>query len=157
MEFYKNYQEIIDKTNADECMSYTQKKQLIDNIDKLETMDHISILKIIHECMNKKPYSVTNKQTMLDLDDLSNQCLWKIMYYVNLCLDNVSRQQAMSQAEHEHQHKLEELDNNMKHKAKLKLTALKNMSVSEYDDNLEQDGDMYDDKISLLDNMDDEL
>lgn len=157
MEFYKNYQEIIDKTNTDECVTYTQKKQLVDNIDKLETMDHISILKIIHECMNKKPYSVTNKQTMLDLDDLSNQCLWKIMYYVNLCLENLTRQQMMTEAEQTHQHKLEELDNNIKYKAKLKLTALKNVTVAnEYDDSLEQDGEMYDDKISLLDNMDDE-
>ena len=124
--------------------------QLIKNIEKLDSLDHIAIIKIIHETMQKKPYFVTNRQTMMDLDNLNNQTLWRIKYHVDLCLENVKREESRQQAEKRHQEALAELEDDLRRQSKLKLTQV--VPPEEEDEDEEtQPGEEIDDQCSIDD------
>lgn len=119
---YQNYQDVLDKSQKEATMSVSEKSRLKRDIETLESMDHVEILRIIRESMTDKPYTVSNRQTMLDLDDLSHRCLWKISYYVNFCLENQRRDQDKFSAEKQHLAQLKEVEDNIKRQSKLKLS-----------------------------------
>lgn len=161
MEPYQNYQDLLDRSRREEDMTLVQKKALVENLGRLDSMDHIAVIKIIHECMDKKPYSVTNRQTMLDLDDLTNKCLWRISYHVHLCLDNVARERSKIVAEKEHLETLNELEEDMRRQSKLKLTPMIYKDNDDDDDDDDEDvlegGDILDDTATdLIDEEDDD-
>lgn len=129
---YQNYEEVLGK-NEPKCeqMNYRDKKKLIQNIDKLETKDHLGILRIIMDSTDKKIYTVNNYGTYIDLDDLDLTVLWKISYYVNLCIENLDRERQKEEAEKMHQEQLSQLDNNLRNNHKLKLSPMKKVVKKE--------------------------
>jgi hypothetical protein len=98
--------------------------------------------------MNKKVYTVSNRQTMLDLDDLSPECLWRISYFINFCLDNQRREQDKNEAEKKHLSKLHDLEEEIKtKKSNLKLSIVATKTVDDDDstaDNMALENDVVD-------------
>jgi hypothetical protein len=142
---YQNYSELLERSKRDEPMTEFEKIELKRDLEGLDVMEHVEVLRIIHECMIKKVYTVNNKQTMLDLEDLTNKCLWKISYYVKLCLDNQEREKKKIVAEKEHNDKLHELEERMKRNVKLKLKTDMDEMRSEVDEMESIRGGMSDD------------
>jgi len=147
---YKDYQDLLSK---DEPMSIYEKERLKRNIELLEAMDHVEIIRIIRDSMTKRPYTVSSRQTMLDLDDLDSKCLWRISYYVEFCLDNQNREKARDLAHKQHTEKLQKLEDDIKRQSKLKLTPalLNDSNRSTIKIDLESDlptADLADDEIS---------
>lgn len=124
MSHYQNYQDVLNKGQQNELMNYREKKKLVQQIDKLETKDHIGILKIVLESIDKKIYTVNNYGTYVDLNDLENQVLWKISYHVNLCLENKDREKEKSEAEKKYLEDINQLEEKIRTSSKLKLTNL---------------------------------
>ena len=114
---------------------------MIENIEKLDSLDQIGIIKIIHECEENKPYFVTNRQTMMDLDNLNNRCLRRISYHVNLCLENMIREKDKIQAAKQHLERLTELDDDLKRKSKLKLTHVNIKEEEDTDESVTESED----------------
>lgn len=130
---YKNYDDVLDKSKKNEEMNYRDKNKLIQQIDRLDTKDHLGILRIIMDSTSRKIYNANNYGTYIDLNDLDNQTLWKISYYVNLCLENLEREREKELAEKKHLEKINQLENDLKSRSKLKLTSGNLKSVNEKD------------------------
>ncbi len=154
MSSYQNYDSLLEHSKNHDAMSESRKLQLKKDIEVLDSLEHIEILRIIHEFMQKKLYTVSNKQTMLDLDDLSDACLWKISYYVNLCLDNQKRQLEKHNAEKLHLDALHNLDESMKRNSKLKINN--HIVVGENDnDDLDSKGGIMINEALMMEDDDD--
>jgi hypothetical protein len=119
---YHQHDDLLNKSFEKKPMIYRDKKKLVQLIDKLETKDHLGILRIIKDSTEKKIYTVNNYGTYIDLDDIDNMTLWKIQYYVNLCLDNLTREKTKTQAEQEHEEQIKKLETDLRNKSKLKLS-----------------------------------
>jgi len=120
---YRNYQDILDRGKKGQEMTYRDKKKLIKHIDQLDTKDHIGILRIIMESIPKQIYTVNNYGTYFDLNDLDNQTLWKISYQVSLCLENLDREREKDMAQKKYLEDRNHLEENLRNRSKLKLTA----------------------------------
>lgn len=120
---YHSYNEVLDKGRNNQPMSYREKQKMIKQIDNLETKDHIGILKIIMESSDNKIYTVNNYGTYFDLNDIDNPTLWKISYHVSLCLENVGREKDKKVAEKKYLEDRNQFEENLRSRAKLKLTA----------------------------------
>jgi hypothetical protein len=92
-----NGDENVKKRKDDKKMTSTGKKRMINDIDKLDAKDHISILKIIKNHTSKKIYTINNYGCYIDLNDLGNECLHELRYFVDLCLDNQKRDREKEQ------------------------------------------------------------
>lgn len=149
---YQSYNDVLDKGKQHAEMTYREKKKLIQQIDRLDTKDHIGILRIIIDATTKKIYTVNNYGTYIDLDDLDNQTLWKISYFVSLCLENLEREKEKEIAEKKHLEKISQLDNNLKNKLKLTPQNLQAKSKDDDDDNSDDNEDSEDSSLSP-DNM----
>lgn len=137
---YHQYDELIDRSFQEKPMTYRDKKKMVGLIDKLETKDHLGILRIIKDSTNKKIYTVNNYGTYIDLDDIDNMTLWKIQYYVSLCMDNLSREKTKNQAEQEHQEQIKKLETDLRNKSKLKLNMTSRTKITPKKKN-QQDSD----------------
>jgi len=100
-------------------MTSVEKKKMINDIDKLDAKDHISILKIIKNHTSKKIYTLNNYGCYIDLNDLTNKCLHELRYFVDLCLDNEKRDR---EKEHVYQECMEQ---KQKHEEQFKNNKLK--------------------------------
>lgn len=143
---YQNYDDVLDKSKKNIEMNYREKKKLIQLIDKLDTKDHLGILRIIMDSTTRKIYTVNNYGTYIDLDDLDNHTLWKINYYVNLCLENLEREKEKEMAEKRHFENLNNLEKNLKTRSKLKLTP-QNLKQQNDED---EDSESHDDDDDIL-------
>lgn len=112
---------------VDECikndkeMSLSEKEILRNDINLLDKDDHIELLRIIHSNMDGYPYTVSNRNILLNLNNLSEKCLWNLRYYINFCLENKNREQVINEANKEYEETMLEMNNNMKNKFKLKI------------------------------------
>jgi len=100
-------------------MPSAQKKKMIQDIDKLDAKDHISILKIIKNHTQKKIYTLNNYGCYIDLNDLSNKCLHELRYYLDLCLDNQKRKKEKDKIYQEH------LEHKQQHEEQFKSNKFK--------------------------------
>lgn len=126
---YQSYTEVLDKGKQNQLMDQRDKQKLIKRIDQLETKDHIGILKIIMEATDRKIYTVNNYGTYFDLNDLDHSTVWKISYHVSLCLENLKREKDKLEAEKKYQEDRNSLEDQLRNKAKLKLTT-NNLSLN---------------------------
>jgi len=126
---YQSYTDVLDKGKQNQIMDHRDKQKLIKRIDKLETKDHIGILKIIMEATDRKIYTVNNYGTYFDLNDLDNNTVWKISYHVSLCLENLKREKDKKEAERKYQEDRNTLEDQLRSKSKLKLTT-NNLNLS---------------------------
>lgn len=95
-------EQIFDRRNKSTTPIDRDKRNLISLIAKLEKNDHIAIYKIIQN-MDKKIYTITEKETMFDLNDVPIIKFWEIYEFVILSLENKSRQTEIDKARQEFQ------------------------------------------------------
>lgn len=170
MTTYQTYQEVLEKGQKNAEMNYRVRQRLIKDIDRLDTKDHIGILKIIMESIDRKIYTVNNYGTYFDLNDLDNGTLWKISYHVSLCLENMQREEYRKEAEKQYKEDLTTLEDQLKTNAKIKITtnrlkldvsrpASRNCTTSTNSCDGEEEDDDEDDDLGvenkLLDDVDD--
>lgn len=137
-------------------MNYREKKKLIQNIDKLETKDHIGILKIIMESTRKKMYTVNNYGTYFDLNDLDDPTLWKIDYHVRLCSENQVREKEKEKAQKQYLADRTQFEEDLRTKSKLKLNYVETPSSMKSNNKKKDDEeDIMENKIGV-DEDDDE-
>jgi len=150
MQTYQSYTDVLDKGKRNEKMNYRDKQKLIKLIDNLDTKDHVGILKIIMDSSNRKIYTVNNYGTYFDLNDVDNPTLWQISYHVSLCIENVEREKNKKEAEKKYLEDKSQLEDNLRNKSKLKLTAnhlnLSKSSKSIKNDDIDKNKDITKDK-----------
>ena len=165
MTTYQTYQEVLEKGQKNAEMNYRERQSLIKDIDRLDTKDHIGILRIIMESIDRKIYTVNNYGTYFDLNDLDNGTLWKISYHVSLCLENMQREEYRKEAEKQYKEDLTTLEDQLKTNAKIKITTnrlkldvsrptSRNCTTSTCDDEDEDDDLGVENK--LIDDVDEE-
>ena len=94
--------QVFDRRNKSITPVDRDKRNLISMISKLDKMDHIAIYKIIQN-MDKKIYTLAEKTTMFDLNDVPIVKFWEIYEFVILSLENKSRQTEIDKARQEFQ------------------------------------------------------
>jgi len=94
-------EQIFDKLHKSVLPSDRDKRSLITLISKLNKIDHIAIYNIIQK-IDKKIYTITEKETMFDLNDVPITQFWKIYEFVILSMENKSRQSDVDKAKQEH-------------------------------------------------------
>jgi hypothetical protein len=98
---YENYNKTITKIERNEDMCDEDKYLLQYNINTVLTKeDHMEIIKIVAD-LDKKYYTSNKSVTFFDLADLPNNALWKLHYYVDLCLDHYKRNKHIKNTEDE--------------------------------------------------------
>lgn len=153
---YHQHDDLLNKSFEKKQMIYRDKKKLVQLIDKLDTKDHLGILRIIKDSTENKIYTVNNYGTYIDLDDIDNMTLWKIQYYVSLCLDNLDREKTKTLAEQEHQEQIKKLETDLRNKSKLKLSMTNKIKKDKIDKKNNKDSDNEDSDDEDKDEEDEE-
>ena len=76
------------------------KMQFIKIVQKMPKSEHIKIYEIISK-LDKKIYSITDKETLFDLNDLPSETFWEIMYYCTLTQNNINKNVIINNASNE--------------------------------------------------------
>tara|TARA_R100001163_G_C5068196_1_gene208155 strand:+ start:5970 stop:6776 length:807 start_codon:yes stop_codon:yes gene_type:complete len=152
---YQTYQELLDKGRNNAKMDFRERDRLIKDIDKLDKKDHIGILRIIMESIDRQIWTVNNYGTYFDLNDLDNTTLWKISYHVSLCLENLERESMRKKAEKKYEDDRTNMEDTIKTKAKLKLSKNR-FGVERNNEKFNNDEDHNDDDNNDEDNDDED-
>jgi hypothetical protein len=72
--------------------SEKDKHYVFQQIAKLSKEEHIYIFKLLQE-LSKKIYTISDTETLFDLNDVSSDLFWKIYDYIVLSIENKSREQ----------------------------------------------------------------
>lgn len=95
-----------DVPNSNKDMSYTHKRTMIERVKNLEKEDQWRIYCMIADSKGEKVFNVKQRETCIVLNNLDNQLLWKIDWFINQSIKSRKKLETQTQYYSTHQNAL---------------------------------------------------